>query len=428
MVLDVVAAVAPAAGPSIAYYLDSLLFPLLQTLASTSPLLRSQARRALVVLAQTTQAESVAAMLQANVDYIVEGCSRQIRSVALHPHVFEVLTGAVRLVGRDILPYMDDVVEDTLDACEAAPDGDSATSALQFLEAVTRTIAGDGSTRQIEARCASLGMLDSDPIGSAIAEMADTDEKEALAELAMLDDKDGNGSPELQHALTDSDTHDGGDGAAAAGDPLAIKIALAVQGFLSSESGAQQLVALKTVSNVLSALHTSRDLLPLINEVWPLLVHRLAKDHDAFYVVLAACDVVETVCALGSTWMRQRVRDDLWVHFSRILSDAVGSQRGSEVEAARRVLGAMATVASCVPLDDGTTWGLVVSAVPFFDHPVLEPPLVDLLQAMMPLYADKIWLVLAKLGSANVAPADVPAFELPALARPPAGICQRLGL
>ncbi|KAJ1727470.1 hypothetical protein LPJ61_004551, partial [Coemansia biformis] len=301
MVLDVVAAVAPAAGPSIAYYLDTQLFPLLQTLASTPPLLRSQARRALVVLAQTTPAESVAVMLQANVDYTFEGCSRQIRSVALHPHVFEVLTGAVRLVGRDILPYMDDVVEDTLDACEAAPYGDSATSALQFLEAVTRTIAGDGSTRQIEARCASLGMLDSDPIGSAIAEMADMDEKEVLAEIVMLDDEDGNGSPETQHALTDSDTQEGGDGAAAAGDPLAIKIALSVQGFLSSNSVTQQFVALKTVSNALGALKTTCDRLPLINEVWPLLVRRLAKDHDALDVVIATCDVVETVCALGST-------------------------------------------------------------------------------------------------------------------------------
>ncbi|KAJ1727469.1 hypothetical protein LPJ61_004550 [Coemansia biformis] len=114
--------------------------------------------------------------------------------------------------------------------------------------------------------------------------------------------------------------------------------------------------------------------------------------------------------------MRQRVRDGSWVHLSRILSDAVGSLRGLEVEAARRVLGVMATVARCVPLDDGTAWGLVVSAVPFFGHPVLEPPLVDLLQAMMSMYADKIWLVLAKLGSANVAPADMPAFELPVLA------------
>ncbi|KAJ1728200.1 hypothetical protein LPJ61_004164 [Coemansia biformis] len=223
---------------------DTLLFPLLQTLTPTPPLLRSQACRALMVLAQTTQAVSIATMLRANVDYIVKGCSRQIRSVALHPHVFEVLMGAVRLVGRDILLYMDDVVEATLDSC----------------------------------------------------------------------------------------------------------------------------------------------------------------------------DVVEMVCALELTRMCQRMRGNPWVHFLRILSGAVVLQWGLEVEAARRVLGAMATVVRCVPLNDGTAWGLVVSVVLFFGHLVLEPPLVDLLQAMMPLYADKIWLELAKLRSANVVPTDMPAFVLPVLA------------
>ncbi|KAJ2716315.1 hypothetical protein H4R19_000715 [Coemansia spiralis] len=421
MVLDVVAATTPAVGPSIVYYMDTLLFPLLQTLAQPSPLLRSQARRALEVLAQTTQAESVVAMMRDNVDYIVDGCARQIRSVALHPHVFDILAGAVQLVGRDILPYMDDVVEDTLDVCEAQPDADVTTGALQFLELVTRTIAGTNPPKQIEGRRASLGMPDEDPIGSALAAMADTDEKEALATLVSFGDSDG--EPVGQLAAPDD-----GDGEEPAGDPLAIKIALAVQAFLSSESGAQQLVALKTVSNALSALRTTRDLLPLVNEVWPLLVHRLAKDHDAFYVALAACDVVEAVCSLGASWMRQRVRDDLWVHFSRILTDAVRSQRASEIEAARRVLAAMATVVLSVPLDDPTAWALVIAAVPFFGHAVLEPPLIDLLHAMAPLYADKIWLVLAKLGAADMPPADIPAFACPTAARPSPGICQRLGL
>ncbi|KAJ2806900.1 hypothetical protein H4R21_000687 [Coemansia helicoidea] len=424
MVLDVVAATTPAVGPSIAYYLDTLLFPLLQTLAQPSPLLRTQARRTLGVLAHTMQADSVAAMLRGNVDYIVEGCARQIRSVALHPHVFEILAGAVQLVGRDILPYMDDVVEDTLDACEAAPDADVTTSALQFLEIVTRTIAEESRAPQIEGRRPSLGLPDDDPIGSALAEMADIDERAAMAEFVSFDDAEPAGQLTARAGAADED----GAGEDPAGDPLAIKIALAVQAFLSSESGAQQLVALKTVSNALGALRATRDLLPLVNEVWPLLVHRLARDHDSFYVALAACDVVEAVCALGASWMRQRVRDDLWVHFARILADAVGSHRASETEAARRVLGAMATVVRCVPLDDRTAWALVAAAVPFFGHAVLEPPLVDLLHAMVPLYADKIWLVLAKLGAADARPADIPAFACAASAPVPPGICQRLGL
>ncbi|KAJ1726348.1 hypothetical protein LPJ61_005247, partial [Coemansia biformis] len=91
------------------------------------------------------------------------------------------------------------------------------------------------------------------------------DGREVLAERVKLDGKDGNGSSEAQHALADSDTQDGRDGAAA-GILLVTKKALAMQGYLSSESGAQQLMAQKIISSMLNTLRTTHDLLPLINK------------------------------------------------------------------------------------------------------------------------------------------------------------------
>ncbi|KAJ2777536.1 hypothetical protein H4R18_005105 [Coemansia javaensis] len=437
MVLDVVAAATPGVGPSVAYCLDTLLFPLLQTLAAETPLLRRQAQRALHVLAQTMGAGGVAAMLRANVDYIVEGCSRQIRAAALHPHVFDILTGAVHQVGRDILPFMDDVVEDTLDVCEAAPDDAIATCALQFLEAVTRTIAGEAALPQIEPPPVAAA---EDPVATALAEMAAADEGRLLLLGERVSSDLAIASSDLTETAGSGQTVD--DDQTPPGSPLAIKIALAVQSFLSSESGAQQLVALKTVSNALGALRDSRDLLPLINEVWPALAHRLDGARDAHYVVLAACDVVERVCALGAAWMRQRVRDDLCAPFLRILRDAASAASAasaaaggswswsrSEAELAARVLRTMATVAARVPLDDRAAWDVVVAAAALLGRPPLEPPALGLLRAMAPLYGDKIWLVLARLGAARTPPRDIPPFALPpAIRPPPPGICDALGL
>ncbi|KAJ2354781.1 hypothetical protein GGF43_003066, partial [Coemansia sp. RSA 2618] len=329
MVLDVVSTLVPVIGPSVAYYMDTLLFPLLQTTMARSPVLQAQARRTLDMLAQQTSG-SVSQMLRDNVDYIVEGCSQQIRSVALHPHVFGILSGAVRLVGRDILVFMDDVVEDTLDVCEQlaydsayAANGDSGeeivTGALQFLEIVTRTIAtdvADASAKAIEDNAfdRKLTMPDSDPIGSVLDEIDDAAAARMMEDLVLTDD-----TTETQVAQAQDESNDQEE-AGPVGSPLAIKIVLSVQSFLYADSGAHQLLALKTVHNAVSALRSTRDVLPLINEVWPTLVSRLKSSRqDAFYVTLAACDVIEHVCTQGESWMRKRVRDDLWPHFEDIL-------------------------------------------------------------------------------------------------------------
>ncbi|ORX69098.1 hypothetical protein DL89DRAFT_171448 [Linderina pennispora] len=134
MVLNTISTVVPRIGTSIAYYMDSLLFPLLETTTAQSPVVREQAQQALAVLARTSGTVSIPDMLRSNIDYIVEGCSRQLRIVDLHPKVFNILIGCVDLVGEGILLYMDDVVEDTLDVCESWMDDDvMMTSALRFL-------------------------------------------------------------------------------------------------------------------------------------------------------------------------------------------------------------------------------------------------------------------------------------------------------
>ncbi|KAI8320557.1 hypothetical protein GQ54DRAFT_263377 [Martensiomyces pterosporus] len=216
-----------------------------------------------------------------------------------------------------------------------------------------------------------------------------------------------------------------------AGNPLVIKITLAVQNFLSTSSGAQQLLALKILQNSLHALTDTRDVLPLVNEVWPALSHRLDKGRDLFYVTLAACDVVDTVCRTGEGWMRQRVRDDLWVHFRRVLVEASPESivySSTERELVRRVLSTMRTVVECVPIDEAIAWDLSWMSLRLVGQKLVEPHAVELLKAMVPAYGDKIWLILAKLGRAGVPPESVPSLGIPEDIHTPQDICQVLSL
>ncbi|KAJ2825905.1 hypothetical protein GGI24_003040, partial [Coemansia furcata] len=308
-VLNAISAIVPTIGSGAAYYLDLLLFPLLQISSADSPLLRDQAQRALAVLAHATGTVSIPDLLKGNIDYIIEGCSQQLRLVELHPRVFDILTSAVLLVGQDILVYLDDVVEDSLDVCEdMLEDEVVAASALQFLEVVTRTVAAGRTGALIEggeAGKSPVGVADPDPIGRVLAELDDWDAHEQMSELVDF------GPPEAEEEEEPTDelaTIPQNEEEAGAGSPLAIKISLVAQNFLAASTGAQQLLALKIVQNAVLALSDTKDLLPLINEIWPALVHRLHR--DVFYVTLAACDVVEAVCRLGESWMRKRVHDD----------------------------------------------------------------------------------------------------------------------
>ncbi|KAJ1769462.1 hypothetical protein IW140_004234 [Coemansia sp. RSA 1813] len=456
MVLNAISSIVPMVGSGVAYYLDFILFPLLQTTTADAPLLQSQAQHALDVLAQTMCLTSVADMLKENVDYIVEGCSQQMRSVELHHNVFQILTGAVRLVGEPILPYMDDVAEDTLDVCErlatVASDeqgrnDDLVTSALGFLEAVTRTVATAHGSQMQEAdkllednRSAGLvGMADPDPIGKVIDELDEIEGYDRMAEFIDLDSADNSngGEPTEDMVRNDApiDNNADDDDKDPAGSPLAIKITLVTQNFLTSEATSHQLISLKILQNTLEALQNTRDLLPLINEVWPALVHRLSKDRDAFYVTLAACDVIETVCGLGESWMRRRVRDDLWIHLQRVLKEATVesvANKPSERGLVERVLKTMRTVVFRVPLDDPIAWDLAWLSIRFIGSSILQPHVVDLLRAMGPVYGDKIWLILSKYGlisDPELTPDAVPNLGLSiGHIKAPYDISQQLGL
>ncbi|KAI9475295.1 hypothetical protein LPJ78_004940 [Coemansia sp. RSA 989] len=421
MVLDVISAYVPKLGPNVVYYMDTLLFPLLQTNMASSPVLQKQARKTLDVLAQQISS-TVAQMLKDNVDYIVEGCSQQVRSVSLHPQVFSILSGAVQLVGQDILVYMDDVVEDTLDVCEqlAYEDENIVASALQFLEIVTRTVAASSHTTKAIEQTNKVFEQDPDPIASAIKEIEDATAAKMLEDMVLSDTAVDDAVAATAH--DEPDTFNDED-KQPQGDPLAIKIVLATQSFLYADTSAQQLLALKIVHNCVNALTDSRDLLPLLNELWPALVNRLNQQRDEFYVTLAACDVIEQVCMKGESWMRKRVKDDLWVHFKQLLTHMPLRMQKTQVELMRRVLRTLKTVVRYVPLDESVAWELCVQSVRFFGTDV-EEELIAMLQDMVPVYGDKIWLVLAKLGCiAELSPKDIPDFKLPRNVKVPPGIC-----
>ncbi|KAJ2782055.1 hypothetical protein GGI15_003030 [Coemansia interrupta] len=443
--LRAVAGLAPLCGAAVAYSLEPLLFPLL--LASAAPadapassVRRMHAGEALQALASACSFGSVAELLRANVDYIVDAGARQIRAPDAGPEAFLVMAAAVRLMGTAFVVYAEDVVDDALDVCErlVGPQVDAAepvvVAALGFLEQVAGVVAdvergrGRGRVRMEAPRVAG------DPVARVVAELRELDEHARMAELFDLpeDDSDDDHGQEPADPSTDVAVADD-----PAGSPLAVKIALVVQNLLSSPSSAQQLISLKITQHCVRALHGTKDLLPLINHVWPTLVHRLSLDsgHDTFYVALAACDVVDSVCSEGEAWMRRRVRDDLWRRFMGILrapGESAVDWRPSERLLCRRVLGTIKTVVECVPLEEGHAWEACCVPLRFVGVEETREEALAVLRALVPVYGDGLWLVLAKLGRTSMDPADIPALPLlpsaQAVASLPKDICQTLGL
>ncbi|KAJ2035639.1 hypothetical protein GGI08_008742 [Coemansia sp. S2] len=91
----------------------------------------------------------------------------------------------------------------------------------------------------------------------------------------------------------------------------------------------------------------------------------------------------------------------------------------------------MRTVVYHVPLDDPTAWDLSWLAMRFLESELLSPHVLELLRTMVPVYGDKIWLILAKLrfaDSDSLQPADIPNLGIPTNIKVPANICQAIGL
>ncbi|KAK2604887.1 hypothetical protein N8I77_007780 [Diaporthe amygdali] len=331
--LEVTAFASHRLGPSFCPELIDVLYPVATFLGSSVPELKGHAIATLNSVASSCGYGSVSELIIDNVDYMVNSVSLRLNQFDISPASTKVLTMMIRLTGPSLLPYLDDVVAGIFAALDSYH-GYSAFVENLFgvLSEVVeqgvksdRLLIEDTKAKAVNHRKRP---LKSSGIGDALAildkrakrkrELEDEDVEEivrdhpkeawksAKEELDAIDSRDkgedesedpsSNNNEELVVPKTPTYT-------------ILTKITSLTQHYLTSPTPTLRKQLLDLLSKVSSALALDENaFLPLVNDVWPVIVSRL---HDPEpYVVISACGTLVSLCESAGDFLSSRVKTD----------------------------------------------------------------------------------------------------------------------
>ena len=119
LALETLALQATQLGTQFRAELIDALYPILHSMASTHPTLRTHAINTLNTIAVSCDYPSASALIIDNVDYLINAIALRINAYEISPQAPMVLLMMVRLAGPGLLPYLDDTVESLFAVLEA---------------------------------------------------------------------------------------------------------------------------------------------------------------------------------------------------------------------------------------------------------------------------------------------------------------------
>jgi hypothetical protein len=304
--------------------LGEILYPVLHHLGSSNPALRDHAVICLNILSDACGFSSAGELVVANVDYIVNAVGLKLAIGDVSPQAPQVLLMMMRLCGSSLLPYLDDLVGSIFGALERYH---GYPKLVELLFSVLKGMTEEG----VKAPQLAISARDDDNRdsynGKAIT-MADVIETTKLlaGESAKKQAEDielSKGSfpekPWKEEPLPDpssqDDTSEDYEPPATKPDPpppaprtfeILLTISKLTQHYLPSSSPSLRNSLLSLLRTTIPALAKHQNsLLPLINDLWPVLLPRL-RDPEA-YIVSNTLDTLALLCVHAQNFMKSRI-------------------------------------------------------------------------------------------------------------------------
>ncbi|XP_042317867.1 TELO2-interacting protein 1 homolog isoform X2 [Sceloporus undulatus] len=235
----------------------SALYPVLEKAGDPTLLISQTARGTMAKICLTCGYGSVPELINQNADYLVNGISLHLRHVAHEPHASRVLEAMLRHSDANVLPLVEDVVQDILtklDQCHS----DRASSFLRVMHTLMKML-----EKQV-------------PVGESEAAEDPCEEQSQLPLYA-----------QMAKDVTERCVH-----------------------LLSAKSLCVRLKVLDVLELCVMVLGAHENvLLPLAHRAWPPLVHRLTNDDP-----LAVLRAFRVLCTLGANcgdFLRRRFSKDI---------------------------------------------------------------------------------------------------------------------
>ncbi|GAA5906741.1 hypothetical protein JCM8208_006374 [Rhodotorula glutinis] len=365
------------------FLMQSLYHVLAHLSPTTHPFLRAHAQHALALISDATAYASPHNLVLANVDYVVNSVSQRLSVSRLEPNAPLVLVEMIRLVGKPIVPMVQDLVDDVFEALDDYHGYEEVTVGLwAVLDALLKVMVEDlpARTDDVSSKTAATKDVprpnpadDLEDLERWLARRHDEPPVDAAAAAAEDDLPEENPQQPFASGRRDDSTSaapaEGDDGKPA--DPTFASDAVAPPTrpqrvtaqilhkalyFLSHPSAFLRARVLflfassvplltlpplsddaappaSTSSSAPPSTASTReaDLLPVVHRAWPLILLRLAPPpREEAPVALEAVRLVQALAEHTGEHMSRRIADDVWPRFAALLTLSSSSSSGSD--------------------------------------------------------------------------------------------------
>ncbi|MCJ1358763.1 MAG: hypothetical protein MMC33_008763 [Icmadophila ericetorum] len=319
--LEVVAFRSSHAGQSFRPELVDVLYPVLECLGANNQILQRHAVTCLNILAQSCSYGSASELLIQNVDYLINSIALKFNTFDLRPQGPQVLLTMIQICGPTLIPYLDDLVESVFSAL-ASFHGYARLVKLFF--SILETLVNEGSKGPKQISPDKAQRLVARRLPSSISEVAlclqsinAVSEMNHLRDINIEESKpcgaedagaDGiNLDIEDSQALKSLELHES---RRASKSYSMVQLVVHVgQYYLTHDSPVIRRQILNLTSKGCVALYRNEDkFLPLVNDIWPVVIKRLYDSES--YVSVAAAGTIGNIIRYAGDFMSSRIVDE----------------------------------------------------------------------------------------------------------------------
>ncbi|KAH8591733.1 armadillo-type protein [Bisporella sp. PMI_857] len=426
--LEVVADTAQYLEEGFRTELVDALYPIVQLLGASNPRLREHAITCLNIVSSACGYSSASELIIQNADYMVNAISLRLNTFDISPQAPQVLVMMIRLTGHSLLPYLDDVVGSIFAALDNFHGYHRLVEVLFSVLSEIVTV-GSQSDRLMLQSSATISHLKTPPEIPTLESIITSITKRPQSDLESLDNEPTPHKPwKSAKTLLDEAEYpleEPSDPPTEVAPPPPTKthkmlqnIATLSQHHLTSASPILRSKLLRLITTASSSLqYDENTLLPLINELWPVVVKRLWDEEP--FVVIAAADTIKQLCQAAGDFMGSRVKDE-WNEIMKLawsLKRKAHNEKGARSQYAQvskvweAIIGLLVTVVGYVRIDDD-----------MFDQILAVLGIVvgrkDINEILERINADAVWLDLHLMNMEEGRPLEQPLVEGYAFAEP----------
>ncbi|KAG9243337.1 armadillo-type protein [Calycina marina] len=320
--LEIVASTAESMKEGFRAELVDSLYPIAQLLGSPAPQLREHAITCLNIVSSSCGYPDASELIIDNVDYMVNAVSLRLNTFDISPQTPQVLIMMIRLTGPKLLLYLDDVVGSifaALDNFHGYP------RLVEVLFSVLSEIVSVGSKsntllpdiEQISHLKMPPPMPTIDYIIALITRKPSIDDEEPLTHEAVPQKPWKSAKALLDEAQSPPEEDE-----AEADQPIEIakppptktftmlqNITRLGQHYLTNPSPILRAKLLTLISTAASSLQNDEDaFLPLVNDIWPVVIARLYDDEP--FVAIRAAETISAICRAAGDFLASRIADE----------------------------------------------------------------------------------------------------------------------